>query len=231
MQFADPKNNVAFKKIFGDENKKEILISFINAVLDLREDRQIKEIEIIDSYQAPKIEGLKYTILDVKAKDKKGNSFIIEMQVEKQEHFGKRALYYTSKAYVNQIKKAVKYLELKPVIFIGILNFNLFENKNYLSKHLILNLENQKQEIKDFEFNFIELKKFNKNLSELSNIVDKWTYFIKNAENLELIPKELSKIKEIKEAFEVANQHTWTEKELEVYDFWQMQETGHIDAL
>ncbi|OQX15992.1 MAG: transposase, partial [Desulfobacteraceae bacterium IS3] len=75
MKFVNPKNDVAFKKIFGNEKKKEILISFLNAVLDLRGNKEITDIDILNPWQAPKIEGLKYTLLDVRAKDKRGVTF------------------------------------------------------------------------------------------------------------------------------------------------------------
>jgi len=87
MKFVDVKSDIAFKKVFGNENKKEIKISFLNAVLDLKGDKEIKEIEILNPYQAPKIEILKETTLDVRAKTKEGTNFIVEMQVEKEPHF------------------------------------------------------------------------------------------------------------------------------------------------
>jgi len=231
MRFADPRSDIAFRKIFGNENKKEILISFLNAVLDLEGEYLISDVEILDSYQSPKVFQLKETTLDVRAKDKRGVTFIVEMQVEKQEFFGKRALYYSSKAYVNQLDKAKGYPKLNQVIFIGILDFSLFENKHYLSRHIILNQETQTQDIKDLEFYFIELSKFNKTLKELTTIIEKWVYFIKNAESLEVIPAELKATVEIEEAFEIADQHLWTKKELEVYEYWALEEDGRIDAL
>lgn len=231
MEFADPKSDIAFKKVFGNENKKEILISFLNAILELKDKKMIEGVEILTPYQAPKIEGLKETTLDVKVKDKRGVTFIVEMQVEKQDYFSKRALYYTSKAYVEQIEKAQDYPKLNQVIFIGILNFKMFEGSQYLSRHLILNTKTHKQEIKDFEFNFIELKKFKKGVDEIGNIVDKWIYFLKNAGELKVVPKELTKTVEIAEAFDVLDRHKWTKQEIEVYDYWDMKEGGHLDAL
>ena len=231
MQFANPKSDIAFKKIFGDKNKKNILISFLNAVIRLEGADQIKEVTILDPYQAPKIEGFKETILDINAKDKKGRTFIVEMQVEKQEYIGKRALYYTSKAYVNQIKKAEHYMELKSVIFIGILDFTIFSNSNYLSNHLLLNTDTGKQDIKDMEFNFIELPKFKKELNELENIIDKWIYFLKNAEDLEMVPQELKEVTEIEEALDIANRYQWSSQDIRIYEYWQMKDTGHLDAL
>jgi predicted transposase/invertase (TIGR01784 family) len=92
--FLDPTNDVAFRKIFGNENKKEILISFLNNILDYKEQYKIVYVEIADTKQIPKIVPLKETILDVRCKDGRGITYIIEMQVAKPTHFEKRALYF-----------------------------------------------------------------------------------------------------------------------------------------
>jgi len=231
VKFADPKNDLAFKKIFGNEKHKNILISFLNAVLDFKGDREIVDVKLVNPYQVPKIPELKETILDIKAKNKNGESFIVEMQKKDIGDFAKRSLYYTSKAYVSQLDKGNDYSKLKKVYFIGILNFNIFENKNYISRHLIINQETNLQDLKDFEFTFIELPKFNKSLNELNTILDKWIYFIKNAENLEMIPKEFKSLKEFKEAFEIATQTAWNKEELEVYEYIALKEADEINAL
>ena len=160
MRFVDPKNDLAFKKIFGDETKKEILISLLNAILDFKGNKTIVDVDILNPYQVPKIEDLKNTILDIKAKNKNDEQFIVEMQKKDLNDFEKRSLYYTSKAYVSQLNKAEDYSLLKKVYFIGILNFNMFKDKDYISRHLILNKKTLKQNLEDFEFTFIELKKF-----------------------------------------------------------------------
>jgi predicted transposase/invertase (TIGR01784 family) len=224
MKFADPKNDIAFKKIFGDENKTEVLISFLNSILEFKNNKQIKSLTIANPYQVPKIEDLKNTILDIKAINQDDEEFIVEMQVERDKNFAKRSLYYTSKSYVNQIKKAEQYKELKKVYFVGILDFAIFDTADYLSQHLILDTKTFKQEIKDFEFNFIELKKFNLSLKECTTLVEKWIYFIKNVENLDFIPKEYENIKEFQLAFESAKIFNWNKEELEVYDYVSMNE-------
>lgn len=231
MKFADPKSDIAFKKVFGNENKTEILISFLNAVLDLHDEHAIAEITILNPYQAPKISILKETNLDVRAKTRGGVTFIVEMQVEKQDYFAKRALYYTAKAYVAQIEKAEQYPKLNQVIFIGIMDFTLFETNEYLSTHLIIDKKSHRQEIKDLELNFIELPKFTKTLEELETIVEKWVYFFQYADDLSVIPEPLSEPHELVEAFEILAQHTWTRDELDIYDYWAMKEAGHQDAL
>jgi predicted transposase/invertase (TIGR01784 family) len=224
MQFADVKNDIAFRKIFGNQNKKEILISFLNAILKLEGSKKITWVEILNPYQLPIVLGAKSTILDVRAKDKSGNEYIVEMQVTDKIGFAKRVVYYSAKSYSAQLNAGEEYRKLKPTIFIGILNFTFLEGENYLSRHLILDAETQEHKLKDLDFNFIELPKFNKTEKELQNLVEKWVYFIKNAENLTVIPSDLGD-KGLKSAYTEADQHTWKKEDLEAYQYSRMRET------
>ena len=222
MKFVDIKNDVAFRKIFGNENKKEILISFLNAILELPKGKLIKRIKIKNPYQLPEIKKMKSTILDVRVTDERDISYIVEMQVEEHEGFDKRVQYYTAKQYASQINRGDEYPKLNQVIFIGILDFKFFEGKDYLTKHLIINKNTGKQELKDIEFSFIELPKFKKKLDEIKTLVDKWIYFIKNAEKLDVIPANV-KDKGLKHAYEDAKKHTWSKEELHDYDYSAMR--------
>ena len=226
MQFVDVKTDIAFKKIFGSEQHTEILIGFLNAVLELEGDRRIKSVSLRNPWQPPDIPILKETILDIRAVDNRDVNFIVEMQVKDTKFFDKRAMYYTSKAYTSQIKKGEDYPKLNQVIFIGVLDFNSLEGENYLTRHLILNRETMNQDLGDLEFNFIELKKFNKKEEELETIVEKWIYFIKNADNLSVIPKSAVDIPELNEAYKLASMNAWTEVELEIYEYWQIRDAG-----
>lgn len=226
MQFVDVKTDIAFKKIFGSEQHKEILIGLLNALLELEGDTCIKDVTLKNPWQPPDIPLLKETILDIKAVDNRGVSFLVEMQIRDTNFFDKRALYYTAKAYTGQIKKGENYPKLNQVIFIGILDFNSFDGDNYLTRHLILNRDTLKQELRDIEFNFIELKKFTKSEEELDSIIEKWIYFIKNADNLTMIPKNAEAIPELNEAYKLASMNAWTEEELDIYEYWQIRDAG-----
>ncbi len=209
MKFVDVTNDIAFRKIFGNENKKNALISFLNAVLDFSEKKIISEVEILNPYQLPKLAGGKTTIVDVKARDRKGNTFIIEMQIAESEFFHKRILYYLSQNYTSQISKGKDYEKLKPAYFIGILEFEISKNPGYKSCHKVLDVETNEHIIQDMEFNFIELPKFNKTEKELVSNIDKWTYFIKNAEDLEVIPENVDE--GLKQAYEESNKQNWSQ--------------------
>lgn len=222
MKFVDVKNDIAFRKIFGNEQKKIILISFLNAVLGLEGDDRIADVTLLNPYQLPRIIGEKSSIIDVKAQDIKGATFIVEMQVAEPAGFDKRVLYYTSKDYAGQINVGDEYPKLRPVYFIGVLNFNYFQGKNYLSSHLIVDEETGECVFKDMKFRFIELKKFNKKAHELQNIVDKWTFFIKNADELEVMPDNVDD-DGLREAYTVAAQHNWTKDEFDAYIYAGMR--------
>jgi len=231
MKFADPKNDLAFKKIFGNISYKHILISFLNAVLDFQNEKTIVDISLANPYQIPKIPELKETILDIKATNKNNDTFIVEMQKKDLGDFVKRSLYYTSKAYIEQLPKGDDYSKLKKVYFIGILNFTIFENKEFISRHLIINQETNKQDLNDFEFTFLELPKFTKELGSLNSILDKWIYFLKNADDLEMIPQTYENIIEFTDAFNLASQCNWNKKELEVYDYMSLKAFDEINAV
>ena len=223
MKFVDVKNDIAFRKIFGNENRKESLISFLNAVLDFHGDHRIAQVTILNPYQLPKLKGGKVTIIDVKATDQAGRTYIVEMQVADIDGFAKRVLYYTSKSYSDQIKRGDFYRKLQPIIFIGILDFEHTQNPHYISRNQVRDIETGEQTIKDVEFNYIELPKFNKTLSEIKTLTEKWVYFIKNAENLEVIPNNIQD-EGLKSAYEEANVQTWTPEELDAYDYAFMHE-------
>lgn len=223
MQFADVKNDIAFRKIFGNENRKEALISFLNAILDFHGNQRITAVNILNPYQLPKLKGGKVTIIDVKATDQAGRTYIVEMQVGDLDGFEKRVLFYSSKSYSDQIKRADFYRKLRPVIFIGILDFKHTENKNYISRSQVRDIDTGEQTIKDMEFNFIELPKFKKELKDLKTLTEKWVYFIKNAENLEVVPDNIND-EGLKSAYEEANVQTWTQEELDAYEYAFMRE-------
>lgn len=216
MKFVDVKNDVAFRKIFGNENKKIILISFLNAVLGLEGQDRVKEVTLLNPFQLPRIAGEKSSIIDVRATDAKGATFIVEMQVAEPAGFDKRVLYYTSKDYAGQINIGEEYPKLRPVYFIGVLDFNYFSGENYLSSHLIVDEETGECVFKDLKFRFLELRKFNKPSNALKNIVDKWTFFIKNADELEVMPDDVDD-EGLREAYAEAAQHNWSREEYDAY--------------
>ncbi|MBF0423457.1 MAG: PD-(D/E)XK nuclease family transposase, partial [Magnetococcales bacterium] len=97
MKFMDPRIDFAFKKIFGSEDAKDILISFLENLLGLKGERCIVDLTILDPFQAPRIKYLKHSFLDVKCRDQRGISYIVEMQVQKVAAFLQRIQYNAAK--------------------------------------------------------------------------------------------------------------------------------------
>ena len=223
MKFVDVKNDVAFRKIFGNENKTVILISFLNAVLGLEGYSRITEVTLLDPFQLPRLRGERASIIDVRATDKTGATFIVEMQVAEPDGFDKRVLYYSSKDYAGQINAGDDYPLLRPIYFIGILDFNYFKGEEYLSSHSIIDEATGENAFKDLKFRFIELKKFNKQAHELENIIDKWTFFIKNALKLEVMPDNTDD-EGLKEAYGEAAEHNWSREAYDAYIYAGMRE-------
>mgnify|MGYP002628543092 FL=1 len=178
-KFLDPKNDVAFKKIFGSEKHKDILIHFINDVLELKDNDQIYEVEFLSTIQDAEIASKKQSIVDVLCRDKNGVQIIVEMQVAPTKGFEKRAQYYAAKAYSRQLNKGQEadglYENLKAVIFIAIADYIVFPDKTeFKSEHVILDKNSHEHDLQDFSFTFVELPKFKKEkIEELDTTLDK----------------------------------------------------------
>ncbi|MEG4395708.1 Rpn family recombination-promoting nuclease/putative transposase [Microcoleus sp. BROC3] len=216
MNFINPKTDFAFKKIFGSAESKDILISFLNAML-YEAQPVIEDLEIIDPYLAPKIKGVKDTYLDVKAKIDGNKTVIIEMQVLNVESFEKRILYNATKAYSMQLTTGSRYSLLNPVIALTITDFQMFEHLETVISRFVFK---EKSFLTDyladeFELVFVELPKFDKTLQELETLTDKWIYFMKTAQILRSVPEELGNVPELRQAFAIANEANLDPDELE----------------
>ncbi len=215
MNFLDIKTDFAFKKVFGSEESKEILINFLNAVIIFNHGQKIKSLTIVDPYNIPMLKGMKDTYVDVKAVLDDGSHVIIEMQVLNTEGFEKRILYNAAKKYSSQLKRGDDFKLLNPVIALTITDFTLFkEHHDVISHFKLIEKKHLIDYLDDIELIFIELPKFTKAESDLSNIQDKWIYFIKNAGTLDYIPKNLNE--ELEKAFDIANEANFSEQELEL---------------
>ena len=223
MRFVDIKNDVAFRKIFGNTKKTKCLISFLNAVLGLEGTHRVAQVTLVDPYLLPRIKGEKASIIDVRATDLLGRQFIVEMQVADKDGFNKRVQYYAAKDYSLQIQKGDDYSLLRPTYFIGILNFPFGKNESYHTKHLTIDQETGEHLLTDIQFAFIQLTKFKKKAHELVTMVDKWTYFIKNARKLDVIPENTDD-EGLRDAYDQAERYNWSKDELMNYDVAGMRE-------
>ncbi|MDY7021060.1 MAG: Rpn family recombination-promoting nuclease/putative transposase, partial [Cyanobacteriota bacterium] len=216
MRFINPKTDYAFKKIFGSSESKDILISFLNALI-YEGNSTIEDLEIINPNLPPQLEGLKDTYLDVKARLNDGTLVIIEMQVLNVQSFGKRVLFNAAKTYAFQLQRGQGYRYLKPVIALTITDFEMFSDHDKLISCYVYRekTEGYYYTENNMELVFVELPKFTKELNQLETLTDKWIYFLKYARTLTSIPKNMDEISELHQAFEIANQADLTPEELE----------------
>ncbi len=218
VKFIDPRIDFAFKKIFGSESTKDLLVSFLESLLSLEGDRRIAELTILDPFLAPKIREMKYSILDIKCRDHRGVSYIVEMQVQKVAAFLQRIQYNAAKAYAQQIERGDDYPKLNQVIAITITDFVLFSGFDHcVSRHESRETLTGQTYLHEILYLFVELPKFVKQLEEVDDILDKWIYFIKYAGSLRDIPEKMSAAP-FRHAFEMAMVANMTDEELEMYD-------------
>lgn len=231
MKFISPKTDFAFKKIFGSSESKNILISFLNALI-YEEKPRIEDLEIINPYSSGNSYDLKDTYLDVKAKLSNHTMVIIEMQILNVAAFEKRIVYNAAKTYSNQLKRGEGYLKLKPVIALTITDFIMFSHTEDVINRFMFMEKDKKFSYKDsaeIQLIFVELPKFNKTLDEIETLLEKWLFFIKNTPDLEVIPSKLGEIPELNQALQIANQSNLTIDELEDLDkreIWLQDQKG-----
>jgi predicted transposase/invertase (TIGR01784 family) len=233
-KYLDPKNDVAFKKIFGTEKNKEILIHFLNDMITFKENSPIVSVTFLKTVQDPETAAKKTSIVDILCKDEKGNHYIVEMQVAKEKGFEKRAQYYASKAYISQANSGGAYHDLKEVIFLAIADFVMFPQKSaYKSDHVILDKESHENDLKDFSFTFLELPKFNKDIDHLSNMTEKWAYFFKHAESTSLddMLKLIENDEIMEKAYKQLDRLAWNDAELLTYDQAEKYEGAYLASM
>ncbi|OAB81202.1 transposase [Wolbachia endosymbiont of Laodelphax striatellus] len=218
-KFLDPKLDLTFKKIFGTEKNKNILIHFLNDILGFTGINAIQDVEFLSTIMNPEIASDKQSIVDVLCKDSLGNRYIAEMQLARDKGFEKRAQLYAAKAYSRQ---SGNYIDFKTVFFIAISNSTLFPSDvYYISTHNIRDIKTNGHYLKDFQFVFIELPKFTKSkVEQLETTVERWCFFFKYAE--ETTDEDLRKIAEkspiIKLAYDELDKFHWNEKDLVAYE-------------
>ena len=220
MRFLDVKTDYAFKKVFGSEQSKPILIDFLNAMIDFK-DANITDLTIVDPYQIPLLKGMKDSYVDVKAMLSNQTKVIIEMQVLNVEGFEKRVLYNAAKLYSTQLNQAERYDTLEPIIALTITDFVMFRDLPTIISYWKLREKKHLVEYSDeIELIFVELPKFTKTESEIATITEKWLYFIQNAGQMHFIPQTFIE-PPLVDAFGIANTSNLSEEEFE------MQEKRH----
>jgi len=215
-RYINPLTDFGFKKLFGTEPNKMLLIDFLNQILP---DRKIKDL----SYSSGEKQGLteldRKAIFDLYCIGDKGERFIVEMQKAKQNFFKDRSVFYASFPIQEQGKKNIWDYKLDPVYSVGILDFIFDDHKNEEEFLHVVELKNQRGEVfyDKLKFVYLELPKFKKKEEELETHFDKWMYVFTHLSQLQDRPKKLQD-RIFTKLFEAAEIAKFTPKEREAYE-------------
>ncbi|MCK4764991.1 MAG: PD-(D/E)XK nuclease family transposase [Candidatus Aminicenantes bacterium] len=216
-RYINPYTDFGFKKLFGEEANKDLLIDFLNQLLP--QEHKIVALTFKNPEQLSDIKSDRRAIFDIHCENEKGEKFIVEMQKAKIKFFKDRSLFYTTFPIKEQAEKGDWDFKLKPVYCVAILDFTFDddrEQKTYVSN---VQLKDQYCQIfyNKLTYIFIEMPRFNKQENELRDHFDKWLYFLKHLEDFETIPEILKEEVFIKgfQAAEIAN---FDKKQLDAYE-------------
>ena len=220
-KYLDPKADVTFKKVFGEH--KNLIISFLNALLPLDKGRQIESIEYLPAELVPRTPIDKDTSVDVRCEETGGRKFIVEMQMNWRASFKRRVLFNASKAYVMQMPKGDVYESLQPVYSLNLVN-DIFEPdiEDYYHYYRMVHYLHSNKELEGLHLVFVELPKF-----KARNLVEKkmsvlWLRFLTEiGEETKVAPPDLVEDPHVNQALEIVEESAYSEAEMYAYDrFW-----------
>lgn len=216
-KLADPRNDIAFKKIFSEDNIegiKDFAESIISQAREFPFSSKLVSIEFLHKEQMPSLLKGKKSLCDLKVKDDKNNIYIIEMQKRNEEDYLQRIQYYASHAITDQLEQGTDHTELNPVITISIMGRKCFEDDiPCISYHPFKETTTGKQLLLTQSHIFIELPKLEK--SGLTGSTLEWLKMFKEAAHLDSIPEV--KNKNVLQAYRKLEQHNWSLEEKEAY--------------
>ena len=209
-----------FKRIFGEEANKDLLIDFLNAALKI--EGGIKKLEYGNPEKQGRVKKDRKAVYDLYCTTGKGERIIVEMQKLPQMHYSDRALYYASFPIQEQgEKKKTWNYKLTRVISVNIVNFRLDEEKEtekYASYIKLMDIETKEVFNNKLLFVCLELPRFTKTIDELSNNFERWMYVLQHIHKLDEIPATLLKNRIFKKLFEQAKVANMTKTEINAYN-------------
>jgi predicted transposase/invertase (TIGR01784 family) len=217
--FINPFTDFGFKKIFGEEANKDILISFLNELLAMQ-GQHIETLTYKKTHKLGKSSLDRNVVFDLYCENQHGEKFIVELQKAKQAYFKDRMLYYSSFSIQEQGIKGDWNYQLKAVYVIGILDFIMDENnadKIVVSRNQLTDIERDKVFYDKLTFITLQMPNFDKQEHELETNFDKWLYVIKNLHRLEQIPERVQD-KIFEKVFKVAQFSALNKEEREKYE-------------
>ena len=224
-RFINPFTDYGFKRLFGSEPNKDLLMDFLNAFLnDLKS--PIKQVSYLNSEQLGRSKQERKAIFDIYCEGDDGKQFIVEMQNAKQAYFKDRSVYYSSFPIQSQAKRGDWNFELNAIYTVAILDFVFDDHKEDDCFHHTVKLTDvdTKEVFYDkLTYIYLEMPKFNKRVGELKTRQDKWLYLLKNLSLLTEHPKEFQEriFRKLMNEAEISNyppeESTRYENSLKVY--------------
>ena len=219
-KYINPFTDYGFKKLFGEEMNKDLLLDFLNELLK-EEQGQIVDLTYLKTEQLGVTDIDRKAIFDLYCENEKGEKFIVELQKSKQNFFKDRTVYYSTFPIREQAKRADWDYELKAVYTIAILDFVFDSDKNDLEKFRydvkLSEIETKKVFYDKLTFIYLEMPKFNKTVDELKTRFDKWLFVIKNLNKLNRVPDKL-KEQIFEKVFETAEIARFTPDQVRSYE-------------
>ena len=219
-KYINPFTDYGFKKLFGEEMNKDLLLDFLNELLK-EEQGQIVDLTYLKTEQLGVTDIDRKAIFDLYCENEKGEKFIVELQKSKQNFFKDRTVYYSTFPIREQAKRADWDYELKAVYTIAILDFVFDSDKNDPEKFRydvkLSEIETKKVFYDKLTFIYLEMPKFNKTVDELKTRFDKWLFVIKNLNKLNRVPDKL-KEQIFEKVFETAEIARFTPDQVRSYE-------------
>jgi predicted transposase/invertase (TIGR01784 family) len=191
-KYINPYTDFGFKKLFGEEGNKDLLLDFLNQLLPSH--HQIADLNFRNPENLADLSAERKAIFDIHCKSVSGESFIVEMQKAKVKYFKDRSLFYVTFPIRDQAQKGEWNFRLEPIYFVAILDFEYDETEERRKFRRDVALKDQDGEIffDKLHFKFLQMPLFNKKENELETKFDKWCYFLKNLESFDHIPSILN---------------------------------------
>lgn len=231
-RYINPYTDFGFKKLFGTEMNKDLLISFLNALLQ-NEEKEIEDLQYLNGENLGDGYGDRGSIFDVYCKTKDGGRFIVEMQKAEQSYFKDRSVYYATTPIRQQAPKGKWDYHLEDVYTVGILNFEFPDGEypadSFRHEIKLKDVEDNHVFYDKLTFVYLEMPKFNKGEDELETMFDKWMFVLRNLSRLLDRPKALQD-RVFKKLFEQAEIMQYSEAERWQYEaslknYWDYNNT------
>ena len=217
-RYINPYTDFGFKKLFGTELNKELLISFLNALL--QGEQTVKDVTYLNTEHLGTQEIDRRAVFDVYCEGENGEKFLVEMQRGEQQFFKDRSLFYTTFPIREQASKGRGWdYELKSIYTIGILNFTFDNSSDEYYHHEVKLVDMRTKEVfyDKLTLIYLEMPKFNKEEHELETMFDKWMFVLRNLGNLMERPIALQE-RVFNRLFEAAEIARFNRRELVEYE-------------